>query len=48
MKENSIVSNEYLKEKIHYTKTLKNMTSFISAYFYNNLENANNTITEKV
>lgn len=37
LKETTVVSNEFLKEKIHHTKTFKAMSQFISAYFYNNL-----------
>ena len=37
MKESTIVSGEFLKEKIHHIKTLKAMGQFITAYFYNNL-----------
>lgn len=48
IKETTVVSTEFLKEKIHHVKTLKAMGQFISAYFYNNLENPNNTINEKV
>lgn len=44
MKENTIVSSDFIKQKIHYTKTLRGMSQFIAAYFYNNFENANNTI----